>query len=304
MPGGMDASAPTAARVVVIDDDAVVRAALERHLGASGLRVVTAADGRGGITLARLARPDVILLDLELPDMHGFEVLDALRADDALAQTPVVVLTGTDDEETLAEALDRGAQDYVAKPPSWVVLDARLRVAVRLSRLQGELRAANEDLAHLAETDPLTGVANRRHGEALLARPSRGGLTVLKVDVDHFKSVNDRHGHAAGDAALRTVAAAMEAQLRAGDHVVRWGGDEFIAVLAGADPGAAIVVAERLRRAVAEDPDLAAFGGVSVSIGIGHGIDALGALADADAAMYDAKRCGGDAVQVARPVPG
>lgn len=279
------------ARIVLIDDDAVVRAALEHHLAGAGHRVVSAADGAAGVTLARLARPDVILLDLELPDIHGFEVLDRLRTEPSLQATPVVVLTSSADDETIAAALMRGAQDFVVKSPNWPVLDARLRVAIRLKRLQDDLREVNDDLARLARTDPLTGVANRRFGESLLADHGRGarGLTVLKVDVDRFKSVNDRFGHAAGDRALRVVATAMQEALREGDRVVRWGGDEFIAVLPQVSDDEARVVADRLQAAVVRAPELADIGGITISVGVAHGTDPIDTLARADTAMYEAK---------------
>ncbi|WP_205695525.1 diguanylate cyclase [Conexibacter sp. SYSU D00693] len=290
-----------AASVVVVDDDAVVRTALERHLVSRGHRVSCAADGHGGITIARLARPDVVLLDLELPDVHGLDVLERLGAGPSTAGVPVVVLTGSTEEEMLVEALRRGAHDFVAKPPRWPVLDARLGGAIRVKRLQDELRAANEDLARQAATDPLTGLPNRRQGTLLLerARASCREAVVLKIDVDRFKQINDTLGHAAGDEALREVGQALRGALRTDDELARWGGDEFVAVLHDTRLDEATFAAERLRRAVALHPPLVGLGGVSVSVGVARLGDAgvEPALASADGAMYAAKGAGRDAVR-------
>jgi diguanylate cyclase (GGDEF)-like protein len=295
------------ARILVCDDDPVARTMLRAHLRGAGHDVRLAEDGFSALAAVHEAAPDVLLLDLELPDLHGLEVLDRLKADPAYAALPVIVLTGHSEEPILVEALRRGAQDYVVKPPSWPVLDARIDVALRLSALQDELRAANARLEGLATTDALTGVANRRHGESLLdaaAHAGQEGLrpVVVKVDVDRFKLVNDVYGHAVGDEVLRRVAEALGGVLRKGDHVVRWGGDEFVGLLHHADDAGAAVVAERMRRAVGRDPELDALGGVSVSIGWAAwqpGLTGPELLAEADRAMYEAKRAGRDSVRAA-----
>jgi two-component system cell cycle response regulator len=293
-----------AARVLVVDDDRVLRTMLRAHLARAGHAVTTAPDGAGALALAASMRPDVILLDLELPDVHGLEVLDRLQTMPETAGTPVLVITSHTEDDVIVEALQRGAQDYLAKPPSWGVLDARLGVAIRLKRLQDELVDANLRLSGLASTDELTGVANRRAGGALLDAAVAAGTegrrpVVVKVDVDRFKLVNDVYGHATGDEVLRHVAGALAAHLRHGDEVVRWGGDEFVAVLHDAGEQDARTVAERLRRAVADAPELVGLGGVSVSVGWaawdGHTAEEL--LEAADAAMYAAKRAGRNAVR-------
>jgi two-component system cell cycle response regulator len=190
--------------------------------------------------------------------LDGLAVLDALRADPHTEDMPVVFVTGHTDAADLALGLQRGAHDYVRKPVDPVELVARIGTALRLRTLHDELARRNAELEQAARTDVLTGLANRRHADDVLratiasARRHHRTLCAVLVDVDRFKAVNDTHGHAAGDAVLREIAARLSAGLREEDLAARWGGEEFLLLLP--DSPDAGIVCERLRAAIAERP--------------------------------------------------
>jgi two-component system cell cycle response regulator len=268
--------------------------------------VAGAGDGEQVLALVEREVPDVVLLDHELPGTDGMTVLDRLRADDRLVAVPVIMLTESSDPELLVEALRRGAHDNVRKPVDAAELDARVMAALRVKRLHDALLEANRRLARQALTDDLTGLANRRHGAHQLEREIALGvrhgrlLALIRVDVDHFKAINDTHGHQAGDRVLAEVARRLAGAGRGGDELARWGGDEFVAILPGTDKAGALRAAERLRAAVAAAPIEAAGTAldVTVSVGWAHwaGDTPDDLLARADGALYKAKDAGRNAV--------
>lgn len=301
---------------LIIDDSRLAREALRRALVAGGLfdRVLEAADGAEALEL--LAGPaardlDVVLCDLLMPGVDGFEVLARLQADPRLADVPVIVLTGEDELETKVEALESGASDYLIKPFADPELLARVKVHRNLKLLREELREANERLRELAIRDPLTGVFNRRHWHGLLdveldrSRRYHHTVSLIIADVDHFKKINDRYGHVVGDRVLIAVAEALAAGVRGPDAVARFGGEEFVVLLPETGLAEAVTVAERLQDGVSA----LAFEGlddleVRVSFGVAetHGVDAIDAdafVAAADGALYEAKRTGRDRVVAA-----
>jgi two-component system cell cycle response regulator len=285
--------------VLVAESSEPTRADLMRRLAERGLGVVGAGDGERALDLVGGDVPDVVLLDHELPGLDGMTVLDRLRAHDELAAVPVIMMTSSGDPELLVEALRRGADDYLRKPFDPAELDARVMAALRVKRLHDALLEANRRLARQALTDDLTGLANRRHGGRQLEREValcvRHGrlLALVRVDVDHFKAINDTHGHEAGDQVLAEVARRLAGAVRGGDELARWGGDEFVAILPDTDKAGALRAAERLRSAVAAAP-LQAAGielAVTVSVGWAHwaGDTPDDLLARADRALYRAK---------------
>jgi diguanylate cyclase (GGDEF)-like protein len=296
--------------VLLVEDSAVIRALVRRMLVAGGHAVVEAAGGAAALTVCREQQPDVVLLDVEMPEMSGWDVLAAMKADPDLRDVPVVFLTGRSDTTDIVDGLRLGAHDYLRKPCEPTELLARVQAAARVKRLQDELRQRNEDLDRISRTDALTGLRNRRHVEEYLAKLTslarRNGdpIAVLVIDIDHFKSVNDEHGHDAGDAVLREVAGRLQDSVRLEDMIGRWGGEEFLVVLPNtADQGAA-ELAERLRQVVADTPCRLADGdAVQVTISVGCAaslIDDAGRLVrSADAAMYEAKQTGRNRVVVA-----
>jgi two-component system, cell cycle response regulator len=294
------------ALVLVAESSAEIRDALLRLLGERGHRVAGAGDGEEALALIERETPDAVLLDHELPGVDGMEVLDRLRAHDELAAVPVIMLTGSSDPELMRDALRRGAHDCLRKPFDPAELDARVLAALRVKRLHDALLDANRRLARQALTDDLTGLANRRHGGRQLEREValcvRHGrlLALVRVDVDHFKAINDSHGHEAGDQVLVEVARRLESAVRGGDELARWGGDEFVALLPDTDKAGALRAAERLRAAVAAAPVEAAGTELAVTISVGWahwaGDTPDDLLARADRALYRAKDAGRDTV--------
>jgi two-component system, cell cycle response regulator len=246
------------ARILVAEDSALLRRMIGDVLRSHGWEVLEAADGASALTMARAENPSVLLMAREMEGLDGMAVLDALRADPRTTDMPVVFVTGHTDARDLAEGLERGAHDYVRKPVDPVELVARIRTALRLRSLLDELARRNAELEQLARTDVLTGLANRRHADdvlrATIASARRHGrtLSAVLVDIDRFKSVNDVHGHAAGDAVLREIALRLADGLREEDLAARWGGEEFLLLLP--DSPDAAVVCERLRASIAERP--------------------------------------------------
>ncbi len=296
--------------VLLVEDSATIRALVRKMLVAGGHTVVEAAGGAAGLAACRAQQPDVVLLDVEMPGMSGWDVLAAMKADPDLSDIPVVFLTGRSDTADMVDGLRLGAHDYVGKPCKPSELLARVQAAARVKRLQDELRQRNQELDVIGRTDLLTGLRNRRHVEEYLAnltslaRRSAEPIAVLIVDIDHFKSVNDGHGHVAGDAVLREVAERMVRSVRLEDMVGRWGGEEFLVVLPMTASQGAAELAERLRQVVAGEPCRLPDGGaMRVTISIGCAASAIDDPAtlvrSADAAMYEAKKSGRNRVVVA-----
>jgi two-component system cell cycle response regulator len=311
VPGGRaDLVGVTPINVLLVEDSAAIRALVRRMLVAGGHTVVEAARGADALALCRERQPDVVLLDVEMPEMSGWDVLAAMKADPATSDVPVVFLTGRSDTADMVDGLRLGAHDYLRKPCEPTELLARVQAAARVKRLQDELRQRNQELDLLSRTDALTGLRNRRHVEEYLerlvslARRHAEPMAVLVVDIDRFKSVNDRHGHEAGDAVLREVAGRMVGSVRLEDMVGRWGGEEFLVVLPNTAAEGAAELAERLRQVVADQPCRLPDGGalpVTISIGCAASLmdDAATLVRAADAALYQAKESGRNRVVVA-----
>jgi two-component system cell cycle response regulator len=298
----------TRPRVLVAEDSGLLRRILGDALRERGYDVLEASDGTSALDSARTLLPDVLLLDREMPGLDGLQVLAAVRADPSTSEMPVVFVTGHTDAADLAEGLERGAHDYVRKPVEPVELDARIRTALRLRALREELARRNAELEELAKTDVLTGLANRRHAQgalqATIASARRHGrdVSVVLLDIDRFKAVNDALGHAAGDEVLRHVAGVLAHELRAEDLASRWGGEEFLILLPDVPATGAATTAERLRAAVAAAPGAAGAPQVTASFGWAtwDGEESVEALvARADDALYVAKGAGRNRVAAA-----
>ncbi len=299
------------ATILVAEDSLVVRAVVRRHLEAQGYAVIQAEDGPTALERCRAEQPDVVLLDVEMPDLNGYQVLEALKADSELSLIPVVFLTGRTSTEDVVAGLALGAHDYLKKPFEPAELIARVSSAVRLKAVQDELRSRNAELDRLSRIDTLTGLHNRRHIQehldqlASAARRHGQDLSAIMLDIDHFKAINDAFGHAAGDAVLQEFARRLDDILRAEDIGARWGGEEFLLVLPYTDLEGAAALGERFRASVADEPFVVPPGQttrVTVSGGCasGRGEDPEQLVRDADAALYDAKQSGRNRVVVAR----
>ena len=303
---------PFVATVLVADDSPTVRVLVRLELEAAGYEVVEAEDGRQALATVADGGVDVVLLDVEMPVLDGFATIDALKGDPRTADVPVVFLTSRGESDDILEALRRGAHDYVRKPPEATELLARVGAAAQVTALRAELRRRSEELDRVSRTDHLTGLFNRRHLDeqlqAVVASSRRHAFpfTVLLADVDHFKRVNDVHGHVVGDEVLVQVAQRFSSAVRTEDLVGRWGGEEFLVLLPHTDLSGGRALAERLRAAVAATPVHGPGGDVPVTVSIGGSV-ALGPGADveallraADDHLYAAKAGGRDRVVLDR----
>jgi diguanylate cyclase (GGDEF)-like protein len=248
--------------VLVVDDDAAVRVQLAAILDAHGHRVLEAHDAAWALELFERHQPDLALLDVTMPDHDGFWLAKQLRQRESGRWTPIIFLSGRAKDEDLANGIESGGDDYLFKPISEVVLNAKLhamrRLLVMQSRLlemSAQLETSNQHLQHLSEHDTLTGLLNRRGfdrrlAEALaLARRKQTALTLILCDLDHFKPYNDALGHPAGDACLRTVGD-MIRQIcrRPGDFAARYGGEEFALILPETPKSGAMTLARAVQR--------------------------------------------------------
>jgi diguanylate cyclase (GGDEF)-like protein len=252
-----------------------MRRVMRRFLETTGYVIFEAGDGEEALRLAAQERPDVILLDRQIPLLDGYGVLASLQTDPELGEVPVVLVTSHSEPEEVADGLRRGAHDYLRKPFEQPELVARVHAAMRTKALRDELRARNAQLERLVSTDLLTGLLNRAatadHLRALVSRTQRHGapLSVVLLDVDGIGEVNARLGHAAGDGVLQAVAARVRSQLREEDAAGRWSGDEIL-VVAPDTPGDGLgSIVARLRGAVDAEPVVVADEALAVSVSAG-----------------------------------
>jgi diguanylate cyclase (GGDEF)-like protein len=250
-------------RILVVDDHEDNVEVLRARLEARGYEVEGAMDGMNALGLAQSWCPDLILLDVMMPDMDGLEVVRRLKADRTLPFIPVIMQTALDSTERMVAGLEAGADDYVTKPINFAELEARVRSLLRIKKLQQELgqrerelSEMNNRLLYISMTDGLTNVDNRRALEERLHEMFEHSLRLhepiacVMCDIDHFKKVNDTYGHAAGDAVLKQFAAILKAEAREIDRVGRYGGEEFLLLLPGTVLDSAVTFAERVRERV------------------------------------------------------
>ncbi|HJV67489.1 MAG TPA: diguanylate cyclase [Geomonas sp.] len=307
-------------KVLIIDDTLANIEILHRILQGEH-EVYFAKSGLDGIRVASRELPDLILLDIMMPGMDGYQVCSILKANPDTQAIPVIFITamGSDEDET--KGLEAGALDYITKPISPPIVKARVRIHLELKRrrdamgeLARELAEKNRELEILARADGLTGLANRRHFDQVLAAElkralrSRLELSLILCDIDFFKKYNDRYGHLAGDRCLLAVGELLQDSFRrAGDLAARYGGEEFAVILPDTGVAKAAQLAERLRSGMAALAiPHAATGGlgvVTMSIGVAGGEliregSPAWLIGMADRALYASKEKGRNAVTV------
>ncbi|MDW8365520.1 MAG: diguanylate cyclase [Abditibacteriales bacterium] len=318
VPMNISPSATGGLRLLVVDDSPVTLRLLTKQLTDMGHIVHTAEDGHAALRLVLETNPQLIITDWQMPALDGIGLCQSLRQTRMGQQLYIIMLTANEDEDHLVQALSAGADDYMVKPVRPRTLEARLRAAQRILRLQeeierdkekiqryaAELAIMNRKLEQAAFTDALTNLPNRRYATDRLKQEwaesvrSHQPLACLMMDIDHFKQINDTYGHDVGDVVLQETAAVLRQSLRLNDVVCRMGGEEFLVICPDTDVRGAVVCAERLRRAVeAHIIRTAEFNRhVTLSIGVaarGEGMphpDVL--LRAADQALYAAKRSG------------
>lgn len=297
-------------KALVADDDTASRLLLEKMLTKWGYEVVTASSGEEAWkALTSDDSPDIAVLDWMMPELDGVEVCRRIRALELSSPPYLLLLTGRDNKQDIATGLESGASDYLQKPVDRDELRARLLVGKRFAELNRKLLDTQAELRRQALTDPLTHIMNRRaiFGRLTeeIARAPRQGLplSIGVLDIDHFKAINDRFGHAGGDTVLQVVVERGHNTLRAYDAIGRIGGEEFLLVMPGVGPRDTEIVLERLRRAVADRPVSAQGQEVTVTVSIGGAVcqgetmDEL--LKLADDALYKAKNQGRNRVVLA-----
>lgn len=300
---------PEDVRVLLVDDEPMMIAALTDPLECEGFNVASCESGPAALmALQREFRP-IVIIDRSMPGFSGIDLCEEIRRRKWPGYIYIILHTGRDDEEAILEGLQAGADDYVSKRSSTAELIARLRVGQRITTLERSLKSAVKESSRIANTDALTGIPNRRYFSKRIARDLRAsrradkGLSVLLVDIDNFKNINDRFGHSIGDEVLIELTKRLRGNLpRDCDWMARLGGEEFAITLPFTGASGAHVVAERLRDAVAGQPIRTNHGDHSITVSIGIGtvnlpntsdpqlVDDL--LVQADAFLYMSKRGG------------
>jgi two-component system, cell cycle response regulator len=303
------------ARILIVEEDPFAVAKMAETLAIA--HQVTIARS-GAEAQARLdGETDLVIASLTAPDGDPLRLITQWRANELFRQLPILLIAADCDLPRLAKGLDLGANDYLLRPVDRNELLARAGIQIRRKRLQDRLNENYRRSLSLALTDELTGLYNRRyllaHLDELIARIDHDGMgaALLALDIDHFKQVNDTHGHAAGDDVLRELAVRAVNTVRSVDLVARLGGEEFVVVMPETGLAVAAAVAERLRLAVASEPFIVRAAGVglhiTVSIGattaIAGGDDRDRLLKRADDALYDAKTAGRNRVVLRAPDP-
>ena len=253
----------TPACILVVDDNEDNIEVLRARLEAWGYRTQTALNGFDALKLVSATPPDLILLDVMMPEISGIEVAQQIKGNKTLPFIPIIMQTALDSTENKVEGLEAGADDYITKPIDFAELKARLRSMLRIKRLQEELEErekqlleANERLTYMSQTDGLTGLDNRRYLneriEDMFAHALRMDepFGLVMCDLDKFKSVNDTYGHQAGDEVLKQLATILKDEAREVDRVGRYGGEEFMLLLPGDSLENAVVFAERVRKRI------------------------------------------------------
>ncbi len=300
-------------KVLIIDDSDVIRKLATTLLSKKGYEVVTAENGFKGIELAgsSLLPPQVILLDVMMPEIDGFEVCRRLKENDATKDIPVIMVTSKSDSIEKIKGLEIGAADYVTKPFNHGELIARVATQVKMKNLWDELQKKNRILEELVKKDGLTNLYNHRFFQEKMVeefnRSQRHNIALCcaLIDIDYFKNINDTYGHQAGDLILKSLAGLVIENLRNYDLAARYGGEEFALILPHTVIESAENVSERIRKSVQEkhftfnDLDIK----ITVSIGVAEAAksraETPGQLIKfADESLYKAKEAGRNRVEL------
>lgn len=296
-------------QTILVVDDMPTNIDILAGLLSDKYKVKAARSGSKALDIVRSAKPpDLILLDVVMPEMNGYEVCEALKADPDTAQIPVIFVTSLNDEEDEEKGLKMGAVDYITKPFRGAIVSARIENQLKLKSYQDLLRQQSN-------MDGLTGIPNRRAFDNLLGQEWRRGarlgspLSLILLDIDHFKQFNDHYGHLAGDECLRQVSQALASVGRSIDFVGRYGGEEFVCILPHTDAVGAVKVGERLQNAVnslaIQHEHSTAAEHVTISMGVATTMPDMAAPAEdlilnADKMLYQAKGKGRNCLESIR----
>jgi diguanylate cyclase (GGDEF)-like protein len=300
------------ARVLIVDDERLQCDAVAEMVREWNVVPYVATTFPEALRLFKEASPDLVLLDVMMPQVDGYKLAGLFKKDARFV--PIIMLTALDDIESKRRGMTAGADEFLTKPVSRLELQLRLSSMIRIKRLAEALETANRQLAELATVDPLTGIANRRALDQRLTyeyqRYKRYGraLSLAMVDIDHFKKVNDTYGHAIGDKVLGLVGQTLRSITRTTDLVGRYGGEEFLVIAPETASEHSIVLAERIRSILSRrsgEPEAQALGLPPITVSVGVASTDLNLATQeelmkrADEALYQAKREGRDRIVVA-----
>ena len=302
-------------KILIADDEALSRRLLEKTLERAGYEVIAVENGRAAVRqLCQADGPRLALLDWVMPELDGPGVCREVRRQQEESYVYMVLLTSKEAKEDIVAGLESGADDYLTKPFNVDELKARLRTGERILHLEGRLVEAREMMRFKATHDALTSIWNRGVimdllGRELMRSQREAGCTIVLLgDVDHFKAVNDTHGHLVGDEVLQEISRRLLLSIRSYDFVGRYGGEEFLLVLNNCKPQFAEARAEDIRKIVSSRPiqTLAGPLNITMSFGLllsdGWGVRPVEELLhEVDAALYAAKAAGRNCVRVAKP---
>jgi len=305
------------AKILVVDDIAINLELQKAYLTAAGYEVIEAKSGQEALQKVRDEKPDLILLDVMMPKMSGYEVCKILKNDPETQFIPIIMVTALTSVEDKIRGIEAGADDFISRPFNKTELMARVKSLLRIKFLQDqlhqrmqELSEARERLQQLAITDGLTGLFNYRYFREQLEheinRAERHNLDVslVMMDIDFFKYYNDRNGHLAGDEVLKHIANILCSNVRKIDIAARYGGEEFALILPETDKNSAVIVAEKIRKLIEDDPipheERQPNGKLTISMGVSNFPDdsrtAKGLIEIADRRLYNAKQAGRNVV--------
>lgn len=308
-------------KILLVDDTKTERLILSAYLEKLGHTIICAENGHQAIELFKSKSPDLVLMDVIMPEMDGHEAARRLRENES-DWVPIIFLSGRVAAEDIVAGIEAGGDDYLTKPVDFTVLGAKMTAMQRIAKMRrklldvsSELESANAELKKLVNIDGLTGLANRRyldqylHVEIGRSMRNKHELAVILCDVDFFKKYNDTYGHLKGDDCLKKVAQAMaSACRRPTDLVARYGGEEFLAILPNTSAENAVLLADNMRQAVEalnEKHSSSDLGKVTISLGVYSVVpenkeDSSKLIKKADEALYEAKETGRNRVQLAK----
>ncbi len=315
----MDDVSVKSSKILVVDDVPVNLKLQRTYLNAVGYEVVDARDGIEALEMVEREMPDLILLDVMMPKMNGFQVCQTLKNGKNTRFIPIIMVTALNELEDKIKGIEAGADDFICKPYNKLELLARVKSLLRIKHLHdqleekvAELEIAHQKLRQLAITDGLTGLYNFRYFKEQLilelnrARRSKGNLSVAILDIDFFKHYNDTHGHPAGNVVLTSIAEILRMNIRQFDLAARYGGEEFSLVLIDTDKASAAVVAHKIKQLVEEYPfqhrETQPNGRLTISMGVASfpddGFDPDELVNMADRRLYRAKQSGRNLVVI------
>lgn len=316
-PLGSDQDRPV---ILIAEDDRMTRAMISHILANDGYRVIEAEDGKACLAAYHKETPNLVLLDAMMPGINGFDCCGQIMKLPESAYTPILMITGLEDQTSVDWAFDVGASDYITKPIHWPVLRQRVRIQLERTQLYKQLEEANQKLTHLASIDELTQLPNRRvfsetlHREWRRMAREQSSLSLILADIDCFKAYNDTYGHLFGDNCLFQVASAIsECVKRPADIPARYGGEEFAVILPNTPLAGAMHVAEEIRQSVhtlaIPHKNSLSSPHVTLSLGVASVIPDLQVMGSetllilaADKALYQAKTEGRDRVKSDQPL--